>query len=220
MAGPRSRPADGSDDRRDDDRGQAYTLEAVGASIIVLIGLVYVFQSVVLTPTTAGTVDRDVRAQLRTQINDGLAAAHDEGGLEYAALLWDNETGTWFDDISGYQVNNRFGYGPNDPPGQLGDLLDSSFDERGYNYNVYIEYQVDGGEATERVPLIKRGRPSDTAVTGTYSVVLTDDMELSSPGEPGRRLEELNASEDEFYAPDIDDDGPLYNVAVFRVIVW
>ncbi len=209
-------------------RGQAYTLEGFVGALIVLSALLFALQSVVLTPTTAGTVDQDVKSQLRVQTNDVLRIASADGSVENLTLYWNassgNETGGF-----AYANNSDVGYG-NAPPcapatspdatcDSFGKTLESTLTEQGFVYNLYVTYRLPGDPtetATERV--VYRGVPSSNAVVATQTVVLYDDMTLTAPENAnGRTLADLGS--DEFYADDVGD-GVVYNVVEVRIVAW
>lgn len=206
-----------------DDRGQAYTLEGFVGALVVLTALLFVFQSIVLTPTTAGTVDQDVKSQLRVQANDALRTAEADGTLRNLTRYW-NASGRF-----AYTNGTEVGYGAHPPCAPsvspdatcdaLGRTLQDAFTDRGYTYNLYVTYQLasDPTEtATERV--VYRGVPSANAVTATQTVVLYDDQTLTAPDDAGDdSLAELGT--DEFYAPDASS-GVVYNVVEVRLVVW
>lgn len=217
------------------DRGQAFTLEGVAAAIVLLSGVLLAYQAIVLTPTTAGTVDRDVKSHLRTEAQDILAAGHAEGELRNVTLLWDasaNGSVGAFPERDPWSYTNASGYvefGPSDeitgfgPPGRMHELLNDSFTEQGYVYNVYFDYRdADDPTTTRTVAVVDRGTPTGNAVTASATVTLYDYMTLRGIGESGGTLEPtsttLAEADGRFYAGDLP--GPVYNVVTVRVVVW
>ncbi len=203
-----------------DDRGQAYTLEGFVAALIVLTALLFVFQSIVLTPTTAGTVDQDVKSQLRVQANDALRTS--DSDLENLTRYWNASGGFAYTNGTDVGYGTRPACAPNlSTDGvcdSLGKTLHDEFTDRGYTYNLYVTYQLASNPtetATERV--VYRGVPSANAVTATTTVVLYDDLTLTAPDDAGNAtLSELGGK---FYAPDVSD-GVVYNVVEVRLVVW
>jgi hypothetical protein len=182
-----------------------------------LSSVLLALQAVSITPTTPGTIDRDARAQLRAQAQDVLAASHDSGALEEAVLQWDTSNGSFYDPYPDYNVSRQFGYGPKRPPNEFGAMLNQTFAQRGFNVNVYIEHRS-GSDWTEtgRRVLIRRGIPTDNAVSATHVVTLYDDMRLTAANnEP---LGDLDPAD--FYAKDIYPSRPIYNVVRVRVVIW
>lgn len=187
-----------NDNDRDRDRGQAYTLEGLSGALLVLIAFLVALQSVVVTPTTPGTVDRASRDELDGQVRDVLQAAHANGTLTAVVLGWNESS-----DVVERQP-------------AFDGLLDQSFRQRGFNVNVYLEYRkTPAHTASDRVAYRYRGQPTDNAVAASLTVGLVDDMYTRENG-TDRRLD--NASG--FYAPDVDPAGPLYNVVTVEVVVW
>ncbi|WP_327052175.1 DUF7288 family protein [Halomicrococcus gelatinilyticus] len=205
------------------ERGQAYTLEGFVGAMIVLTAMLFALQSVVLTPTTAGTVDQSVKTQLGTQANDLLRTAGSDGTLDDMILYW-NASGGF-----AYASSTETGYGslppcaparsPDTVCDSFGQATNATFTERGFVYNLYVRYRT-APDPTETVTrrVVYRGVPSSNAVTATYTVVLYDDMTLTAPEDAGgANLGSL--AENEFYAPDVDP-GPVYNVVEVRMVVW
>lgn len=188
-----------------DSRGQAYTLEGIVAAILVVSSLLLALQAVVVTPTTEGTADRDTMSQLDTQADDVLAAAHEQEALAEAAL-WDNSSnGT----VPGWRVGRC--------PGGLAfcTMLEETFTNRSYRYNVYVDYRANG--TTDTKPLFEQGVPNSNAVTATHAVTLHGGMNLTGPYVPDVSLSEF---ERDFYVEKTDAGGlDLYMVEI-RVVVW
>lgn len=198
--------------RFDVDRGQAYTLEGVMSAVLLLTALLLATNAVVITPTTEGTIDRDTMAQLGTQSDDVLAAAHERDALKEAALFWnlEKETSAW---PAAWEPGDACPETVDNSPLTLCVLLEETFTSRFYRYNVYLDYQTQM-KTTETEPLFVQGTPGRNAVTATRSVALHDGMELTSDsGEPV----ENNTSG--FYADDLDDP-TLVNVIKIRVVIW
>jgi hypothetical protein len=215
-----------------DELGQAYTLEGIASTILVLTGLLFALQAIVLTPTTPGTIDRDTRAELAEQADDSLLAAHSNGSLSSMARYynWSASSNISFynPDPDNITVSRDFGYGQDDPPTEFGALLNQTFGQRGLSYNVFLEWQTaEDVTERERTVLVRQGVPTDNSVSTEMVVTLYDDQRITAPTEdpPGSgtlnrsRISDLNVSEEEFYAPDAHP-GPMYNQLVFRVVIW
>lgn len=210
---------------RGDTRGQAFTLEGVLAGLLVLLALLLAFQAIVLTPTTAGTVDAQLKQQLGRQAADLLRAAEANGSLRRSVLAYNNSSGTFYDPTPADGdpfPRPDVGYGPETPPGVLGGMLNNTLDRRGYAYEVLVTYRTspdDPGE-TDRIAYADEGVPTGNAATAQVSFVLYDDMVVTLPGDDRTLAELRDAPDSAFYAPDIDPDGPLYNVVTVTVVVW
>jgi hypothetical protein len=204
-----------------DERGQAFTLEGVIGSIIILTAVVFALQSVVITPTTGGTVNPEVRAQLQSEASDILVTVGQNRsfGLRGQVRYWSQEEQRW-----GGAINREVGYGSEQPPGQFGRLLNETFTQRGRTYNVVLKYRTNKSNETGEVPLVFRGEPSDNAVTATYRVTLYDNMTLTAPNstrvEIWRYDTNLTNNERGYYPIPNAVDGPIYNVVEVRLTVW
>lgn len=206
------------------DRGQAHALEGVMAAMLVVIAVVLAYQAIVLTPTTAGTVDRDVKSHLGTRAGDVLTAAGDDGSLSRIVRYWNasgnNGTGT-FVGADG-QAESGYTFLPQSEFRQvLGTLTDN-----GYAVNIYLESRVRGENSdTARYVLLKQGEPSSNAGVASRTVTLYDHQRQTrwngtalEGNENTRRLGELGGND--YFADDLDDDSPIYNVVTVRVEVW
>ena len=196
----------------DVDRGQAYTLEGVMAAVLLLTALLLATNAVVITPATEGTIDQDTMAQLGTQSDDVLSAAHERNALKESALFWDAEK-----EASAWPAT----WQPGDTCPQTADgnqltlcvLLEETFTSRFYRYNVYLDYQTHT-KTTETEPLFVQGTPGRNAVTTTRSIALHDGMELTGgSGEP------IGNNTSTFYADNLDNP-TLINVIKIRVVIW
>ncbi|GAB3018324.1 DUF7288 family protein [Natronobiforma cellulositropha] len=207
------------------ERAQAYTLEGFVGAIIVLTAVLFAIQSIVITPTTGGAVDRTVQAQLQQEVSDALVVAENDGQLSHLIRYWSADGG--LDGDGGYHnatvpPTQRGNY----TSGQFADeaamatafgtLLDERFEESGRNYNVELVYRTDDGDDSSSFYLVYQGRPSPNAFTGSQTVALYDGQQLTAPDDDRT----LADAEGEYPIPNVDDDRDLYNLVEVRVIVW
>lgn len=191
-------------------RAQAFTLEAVTASLLLVAAVVFALGATALTPLSASTASQHVENQQGALAAGTLDAAEANGTLAPTVLYW-NDSGGRFHGASAE------GYYPNSgPPTAFGARLNRTFADRSIAFNVNVLY-VSGGEV-RREPLVRLGTPSDNAVTATRRVTLTDDDVLRAPGGEPTDVPLSNAST--FYAPDAAPSSPLYNVVRVEVVVW
>jgi hypothetical protein len=189
------------------DRGQAHTLEAVVAALLLLSSLVFAVQITAVTPLSASTSNQHIENQQQASAAGILSMAADNGDLERAVLYW-NSTGERFHDgtINGYYTRTM--------PTEFGETLERSFGDRGIAYNVYITYYTEDGDIV-RDEMIYRGEPSDNAVRASRALVLTEDSHLRTEDmERGSTISSSN-----FYASDIGSGG-YYNTVRVEVVVW
>jgi hypothetical protein len=204
-----------------DTRAQAFTLEGIVGSAIVATALLFATQAVVVTPTTGGAGGTNQQS-LGLQTNDALAISARAEGLNLSQLTryWSSRDRTF----AGDALNERAGYGPNTPPGPVGELLRETFADRSYTYNLVMRYP-DGAGGYEETAIVLRGSPPESAVVGTYTLTLYDDQVLTAPdASPNTRLTEYDTDagdgDDGYYPVPDAVDGPVYNVVEVRLVVW
>ncbi|QSG09554.1 DUF7288 family protein [Halapricum desulfuricans] len=188
-------------------RGQAHTLEAVIAALLLLTSVVFALQITAVTPLSASTSNQHIENQQQASAAGVLSIGQVNGALEESILYW-NASGERF---HGGTIN---GYYSETMPTAFGRTLEDSFGDRGIAYNVNLKYTTaDGRLRTEE--LIYRGVPSDNAVVASRSVVLTDDDRILHVNmTSGDRIDETG-----FYVPDVGDGG-YYNTIRVEVVVW
>lgn len=214
------------------DRGQAHALEGVMAALLVVIAVVLAYQAIVLTPTTAGTVDRDVKSHLGTRAGDVLTAAGNDGSLSRIVRFWNvsaqNGTGG-FVEADGFRFQRGSGYrGGSDGdlvPGRFGELL-SELEDDGYIVNVYLETRdPEDPSSTNRYALVNQGEPTGNAAVAArtvtlydhqYQTMLPDGSDTLVRNENASRIGDLGG--DDYFAGDLE--GPVYNVVTVEVVVW
>ncbi|MCU4752711.1 hypothetical protein OB919_12115 [Halobacteria archaeon AArc-curdl1] len=214
-----------------DERGQAFTLEGFTAAFILLIAVLFAVQSVVITPSSGGAVDRTAQAQVQQQVQDALIVAQQDGELSELVRFVDVDDTT--DEFQSFHNESDGGqgaytasdFGNSSQLGQnastLGAILNGNL-EAGQNYNVELYYQTNDEGDRESISLVDEGAPSSTAVTASYTVVLHENQSVTAPGSD-QQLGNISISEEGEYIPNLnpgDDDAGLYNVVEIRVTVW
>jgi hypothetical protein len=204
------------------DRSQAFTLEGLTASIVVLTAVLFAIQSLVVTPTTGGGTDPGVRSELQRQATDvlRLTAHNDTFDLSDTIRYWDRTEQTFVG-----AVNPRIGYGNRRPPKQFGFLLHNTFTARDRIYNVELQYRRKNlSNGTASYPMVRRGTPSYSAVSASYVVTLYDNMTLVGPEHRNVELWEYDTNatdnDDGYYPVPNAVPGPIYNVVEVRITVW
>lgn len=202
---------------RGSDRGQAYTLEALIAALLLVTAVLFALQSVVITPTSAGTLDRDVQSQLQQEASDVLVSAANEGELSRTARYWDCSDGGFADDRRAGAWTEDGGYaGDRVPVEPLASVLEQSFDA-GTRYNVLLVYDNDEGDEAQNVSyLVDQGEPGAESVSASYMVTLTDDQNVTDPANRDETLAGCGT-------PPIEDrhgSSPVYSVVEVRVVLW
>ena len=188
-------------------RGQAYTLEAVIASVLLVSSLVFALQVTAVTPLSASTSNQHIENQQRASASGVLTAAQKAGALDEAVLYWDDSEEEFHDaEQLTYYTNNY-------PPNEFGNITERAFDGRGLAVNVLIYYN----ESKEPSRMVYRGEPSDNAVSASRTVTIYDDSELTAPD-----ATETAGSADNFgdAVPEDASGSSVYNVVRVEVTVW
>ena len=208
-----------------DDRGQAHTLEAFAAAILLVAGLTFALQATAVTPLSASTSNQHIENQQRAVATDLLTTSAENGDLEAAILHWDPENRTFAS--SPPEVDGE-GYPRADGPngfdaalGGFGEALNRTFVDRRIAVNVELRhYNTSARRERKTTSLVDMGTPSDNAVSATRTVALADDANLTAPGYEGATLRAVADDPDrEFYATETAS-GPLFAHVEVRIVVW
>lgn len=206
-------PADRDRERnRTTDRGQAHTLEAFVAALLLVSAVLFALQATAVTPLSASTSNQHIENQQRAEANDVLAIAAERGDLEAAVLCWDESqggfngsslpTGAYSDGIE----QDTAGCG------SFGAMLEETFGDRQVAYSVHIIYQNSTAQ-TKRQPLISMGDPSDSAVAASRTVPLfANDRVLAG--------EQTRLDETSLYQEDRPDQMSYPTQVTVEVVVW
>lgn len=152
-----------------DDRGQAFTLEAITASLLLVGALVFALQVTAVTPLSASTSSQHIENQQEVAAEGALANAVDSGTLRVAVLNWNASGGRFYGASDIYFVDRA-------PTNEFGDVLARTFTSRNIVYNVNVYYQTGGQWKRQR--MVYRGQPSNNAVSSSVMVTLSDDDAL------------------------------------------
>ena len=189
-------------------RGQAYTLEAVIASVLLVSSLVFALQVTAVTPLSASTSNQHIENQQRASASGVLTAAQEAGALKDAVLYWNDSEGEF------HNVTGQREYYTSDPPNDFGNIIKRAFAGRGLAVNVLIHYN----ESKEPTRMVYRGAPSDNAVSASRTVTIYDDDNLTAP--PSDQTTVGNASEFKNAVPGDASGNSVYNVVRVEVTVW
>lgn len=193
-------------------RGQAHTLEALVAALLLVGGLVFATQVTAVTPLSASTSNQHIENQQRATVQGLLAASAESGALQEAVLYWNPENRTWAG-APNESVYTQYG-----PPNAFGEALNETLMERRIAFNVYVRYHTAGGITEE--PMVRMGSPSANAVSATRTVGVYNASNLTAPGYENRTLETVAGTTGEsFYADNVHDE-QLYNVMEVRIVAW
>lgn len=193
-------------------RAQAFSLEAFVASILLVATLAFALQAVAISPNTASTAEiRGQHAGLAEGVVDG---AVENGDLQATVVYW-NESDERFhgaDEDEGVYLSEN-------PNTTFGRTMETMLVDQQVRYNIDLHYRgTDGERETRR--MVEYGTPSHDAVRVTETVTLYDQTQLVNETEHRRENATLESVEGDFYAPNVADDSPVYNVIRVEVIVW
>ncbi|QLD88276.1 hypothetical protein HWV07_04200 [Natronomonas salina] len=188
-------------------RGQAYTLEAFIAALLLVASLTFALQVTAVTPLSASTANQHIENQQRSSAVGLLAAADENSSLKEAVLYWDRTENTFHGTTGmGYYTN---GYSEN----TFGKMVDRAYGDRGLAVNIIVH--VENQTSPQR--MVYHGEPSDNAASASRRVTLYDDDSIRAAD--GTTDVQLSTT-DEFYAPDAHPGSDVYNVVRVEVIVW
>jgi hypothetical protein len=151
-------------------RGQAHTLEATIASLLMLSAVIFAIQMTAVTPLSASTSSQHIENQQRATASGVLASAASEDALGPAVLYWDASNEKFH---NGEDSQPYYSGGSDEPDNRFGDMLRSAFGDSGIAYNVYFRF----GDNPDRVQYIYSGTPSDNAASARRTVVTVDVRE-------------------------------------------
>lgn len=189
-------------------RGQAHTLEATIAGLLMLASLIFALQMTAASPLAASS-GQQVQNQQEASAQGVLAAADNADALKPAVLYWDETEDVYHDSDGTYNS------GP--PDNRFGDILNQSFNERGIAYNVNFMYQKSDG-STAKDQYIYSGEPSDGAVVATRTVTLYLYDHLYDKDENPTGSEVRNAPD--YAIEDSSTGNDVYNTVQVEVVVW
>jgi len=202
-----------------DDRGQAHTLEAFTAALLLIAGLIFATQATAVTPLSASTSNQHVGNQAAIAAQDVLTATEESGNLTAALLYY--EDGKFVDsgDGTGYA-----GVPPESHP--LHGPLTEAFGDRQTAFDIEVYYPEDGGNRTGGVTVVDMGSPSDNAATASARVALYGDDRLfnASVDDPGNATysgpQLANESGHDYFAPSVGASDTLYTVVEVKITAW
>jgi len=198
------------DDTPASERGQAHTLEAFTAALLVISGVLFAMQATAVTPLTASTSNQHIENQHRAVAADVLRTASENDTLVPAVTRWNASENSFVGaSESGFHANGG-------PPDAFGAALNETFGNfstpgQRVAYNVYVRYQLPDNR-TRRQTMVYMGSPTDNAASASRAVTLSDDTPAGGAGD--------NVSSTELYAPDAAPNATLYNVMEVRIVVW
>lgn len=201
------------------DRGQAHTLEAIAAALLLVTSIGFAIQMAAVTPLSASTSSQHLENQLKASAEGTLASSAQTGALKEAVLYWNLSTEQFHgaEDVTYYRNTTA------EPSNTFARDLNRTFDRRNIAYNVYVNYHTgDGG--MERQRMLFQGEPSDHAVSATHTITLVDDDHLVDEDGSLNATTLREASPGNFYIPDAGNatsgNQGQYNQVTVEVVAW
>ena len=202
-----------------EDRAQLHTIEALTASLIIVLALAVVVEATSVTPLSSSFTSQHIKVELQNTGNDVLATLDEtpvteapgspsllkESLVEWAVFThydtysWNN---TSF--VSVAQANRSALRTP------LSDALSYALINQGIIFNVEVSYDDQSGNVRTS-KMIWNGDPSENSAVVTRLVALHDGADEIPDGD----LYDSNS-----ILPDISPATPLHNVAEVRVTMW
>lgn len=188
-------------------RGQAHTVEAFTAALLLVSGVIFAIHATAVTPLTASTSNQHIENQQRAMANDLLAVADENGALVEAVVYWDSDNDTFVG------AGNQGFYVAGGPPNAFGAALNETFHSDRIAFNVYVSYYKADG-TVRRQTMVYMGAPSDNAVSATRTAFVFDDTPVSAPSSSA------NVTSARYFAPDAAPNVSLFNVMEVRIVTW
>lgn len=195
-------------------RGQALTLDAVTAALLLVASLLFALSITVVTPLTTSTSSQHVENQQQARAIGTLESADNQNTLKPTVLYWNDSKGAFHGKDTGEVYEDP-------PPTDFGDTVRQAFVEKSLAANINIRYlsrDAQGDLVQRKVRLLRMGRPTANAVTGRETVSVFDTEYLRE--EDGSKSSTTVKDADTFYMPDIAPNSELYNSVTVEVVVW
>lgn len=195
------------------DRGQAHTVEAFSAAIVLLASVVFALQVTAVTPLTASTASQHIENQQSGVGGGVLDSAAESGNLTKAILYWDDDEGEF------HNATSESGtYTVGGPPNALGKRLNETFLDRGIAFRLSVIYATSG--STEQRTIVDLGAASENAVTVHRSVTLHDDDHVYEWDGERNATVTVDTATNLYLGSDQSPNSPVYNVVKVELTLW
>lgn len=194
-------------------RGQAHTVEAILASLLILTGLLFAMQTTAVTPFSSTTEDKHLETQQRESLSNIATLTHENGDMKETVLYWNTTNNTY--QGSGEEIDYYTDPSVNTP---LLTKLSATIDSEQLVYNININYYNRTGaeRSLQTQRLLHVGSPSDNAITIREPLTLHDTDSLTTGSHP----ELQNTNRDEFYMDSVNGTTATYNYAEVEITAW
>lgn len=199
------------------DRGQAHTTEAVVASVLIILAVLFALQTTTVTPFSSTTTDKHLENQERESVGNTIEIGHSNGDLKQTLLNWNGpDTNNEEAGFAGRQNPNETSYYTSiDADTAFLNHLSNSIDTTQTAYNINLVYYNSTNE-TRSQRLLRTGSPSDNVISVRKPIVLHDTDTLTT----AQSVELQDADSDRFYIDDLNSSTAIYNYVEVEVVVW
>lgn len=198
-------------------RGQAFTVEAILASLVIIGTLVIISQTAAVAPLQSEAQSQTAQEETTTLSSDLLETSAELETLHEAILQWDPNQRT-FDGAK--EGRDHYQTPPTDV--RFGEAITEVFTSRGYLVNIDLVWTTPHGTETQRY--LHMGTPDENAVTMSHTVTLMTDDTVSYTREGTSRsttLQDVTESESaEFFAQPSSRGRSTYQSVNVRMTVW
>lgn len=193
-------------------RGQAHTVEAILATLLILVGVLFAVQTTAVTPFSSTTEDKHLETQQRNSISNIATITHENGEMKETVLYWNTSN-------SSYQnsgENTAYYTDPTVNTPLLRELAAATSDQIVYNIDVRYYNKTGSAISVQTQRLLYVGSPSNNAITIREPLTLHDTDQLTTGTEP----ELQNTASDEFYMDSVNSTTAMYNYAEVEITAW
>lgn len=226
------------------DRAAAYIFETIALLAILGIAVVGTVTVTGITPASiADTTQVEQGATVGEEVDVALSASVSDGSLKQTVLAWDDDSTSAipapkFADGSGTPAAGDFGQFISYPDTAFGKRLAHISDQHDIQLNVYVipQYPESSGgsssprQRANRIPIIQRGTPDETARTIQTTIPIYNQDQLRSPDNSHSMTtpavdttqgEGTVASSSSYPIPQgYNTSNRVYNVVTVQVVVW
>lgn len=193
-------------------RGQAHTVEAILATLLILAGVLFAVQTTAVTPFSSTTEDKHLETQQRNSISNIATITHENGAMKKTVLYWNTSNNSYQN--SG--ENTAYYTDPSVNTPLLTEMAAATSDQIVYNIDVRYYNKTGKGISVQTQRLLHVGSPSNNAITIREPLTLHDTDQLTTGSQP----ELQNTAADEFYMDSVNSTTAMYNYAEVEITVW
>ena len=222
------------------DRAAAFVFEAFVVLLIFAAGVTLTMTLTGVSPLALAEPPDETQAVHPTEeIEAAVSTSIDDGSLKETVLAWD-DTNEVFVDGSGTPATGPDGQFISYPETAFATRIESIAERNGVQANIYAipQYGEDGDDPTttreraDRVTIVQRGSPDETAQVVETTIPIFEQDQLRSPeNSHSRTVGAVDATQsgdgvsagdaDTYPIPEGEPTGDrVYNVVTVQVVIW